>query len=486
MIMLEKSIRQQRVLFFLSDLLATLAAFWIAYLIRFHFDWGIWKAAGKPLDAYARLSVASLCIWVFVYHQGGLYRPDFSPRGLSELWRFLRSAVIAVVILFALTYALRIWVQPARPFVFIFALGAVVLAAGGRHLLRRAASRGSRGGGMSVRRVLIIGAGTLGRTLADGIRDLAVFFQIVGFLDDHVDLHTEPVQGLKVLGRLSELESCIRQHAVDEVIIALPASEHDAYDACMEACLRSHIVWKIVPSQYELLLDRISVQEVGGVPLIGMKTCQIIGFNYLIKRVIDIAASLLILLFFLPLMVMVAALIKISSPGPILFRQTRIGYKHRPFQLLKFRSMLVSSDDSEHRDFVRDWIADKKDAQQVENGTIIHKITNDKRVTPVGRLIRKFSIDELPQIFNVLRGDMSLIGPRPPLPYEIEHYKEWHKRRLDAPPGITGLWQVSGRNRLNFDEMVRLDLYYIENWSLEMDFKIAVRTLLEVLFGNAY
>jgi lipopolysaccharide/colanic/teichoic acid biosynthesis glycosyltransferase len=176
----------------------------------------------------------------------------------------------------------------------------------------------------------------------------------------------------------------------------------------------------------------------------------------------------------------------LSDRGPVFFRQTRIGIHGRPFELLKLRTMRESASDKIHRDYVRRWI--RNGGAAAGNGANghpgIYKLTRDHRVTPVGRILRRFSIDELPQLINVIRGEMSLIGPRPALPYELDMYEEWHRRRLDAVPGITGLWQVSGRNQLSFEEMVRLDVQYLQDWSFGSDLKILARTLPALLRGE--
>lgn len=203
------------------------------------------------------------------------------------------------------------------------------------------------------------------------------------------------------------------------------------------------------------------------------------------KRVLDIAGSLSALVVLSPVFGAIALAIKATSKGPILFSQVRVGQYSQPFRFLKFRSMYINSDSAIHREYVAKFISGKAETHESENGDGVFKITNDPRVTPVGRFLRKTSLDELPQLFNVLIGEMSLVGPRPPLPYEVEQYDFWHRRRiLEARPGITGLWQVNGRSRTSFDEMVRMDLRYIEQSSLMLDLKILLQTPLAVFSGD--
>ncbi len=204
-----------------------------------------------------------------------------------------------------------------------------------------------------------------------------------------------------------------------------------------------------------------------------------------IKRAIDLLGSVMALTFLSGLLLLIALLIKLTSQGPILFRQTRIGQHGKAFTFLKFRSMYVNNDPTIHKDYVTRFIAGRAELNASDGGEGVYKITNDPRVTPLGRFLRKTSLDELPQLLNVLRGQMSLIGPRPPVPYEYEHYDLWHRRRiLETKPGLTGLWQVSGRSRTSFDDMVRLDLKYATEWSLWLDLKILLLTPRAVIFGN--
>jgi lipopolysaccharide/colanic/teichoic acid biosynthesis glycosyltransferase len=209
------------------------------------------------------------------------------------------------------------------------------------------------------------------------------------------------------------------------------------------------------------------------------------GLNFALKRAFDLIAGVLLLIAAAPFLAVGALAVWLFDRGPILFRQTRIGMRGRPFSILKLRTMRSAADDSSHRDYVRQWIRHGDAAAQDSSaGERVFKLANDTRVTPVGRWLRRFSIDELPQLINVIRGEMSLIGPRPALPYELELYEPWHLRRLQAAPGITGLWQVSGRNHLSFDEMVQLDVQYLQGWSFAGDLRILARTVPALLRGG--
>jgi lipopolysaccharide/colanic/teichoic acid biosynthesis glycosyltransferase len=203
------------------------------------------------------------------------------------------------------------------------------------------------------------------------------------------------------------------------------------------------------------------------------------------KRSIDFVVSLLVVVLGFPFFIAVALLIKLTSPGPVFFSQLRIGEREELFTLYKFRTMRQGVDDSIHREFTRSFIEGRMSNSSLdEKAPSVYKLTNDPRITSIGNFLRKTSLDELPQFINILKGEMTIVGPRPPLQYELEYYEEWHKLRLEAKPGLTGLWQVSGRSSVPFDEMVKLDLYYIEHWTLLLDFKIMLRTIPVMLFGS--
>lgn len=209
------------------------------------------------------------------------------------------------------------------------------------------------------------------------------------------------------------------------------------------------------------------------------------SLGFFFKRAIDIVFSLFVIVFGFPFYLLIAAMIKLSSPGPVLFIQERIGQNGKRFKFYKFRTMTQDNNDEAHRNFTENFIKGKlMESGCCQGHQPMFKIAKDPRVTSVGRFLRRTSLDELPQFLNVLKGEMSIVGPRPPLPYEIAHYKEWHKKRLLAKPGLTGFWQVNGRSTVPFDEMVMLDLYYYENWSLLLDLKIILRTVPVMLMGS--
>ncbi|MGQ9455882.1 MAG: sugar transferase [Armatimonadota bacterium] len=207
--------------------------------------------------------------------------------------------------------------------------------------------------------------------------------------------------------------------------------------------------------------------------------------QYRMKRVLDVIAALIGLILAAPLAAIIAVLIKLTSPGPVLFKQVRVGKDGREFVLYKFRSMHVGSDDSRHREYIKLFIEGRDDElRKLQGDKKLYKMTSDDRVTPIGKFLRRTSLDELPQLINVLRGEMSMVGPRPHLPYEVELYKDWHRRRLEGMPGITGWWQIHGRSRVPFDGAVRMDLWYLEHQSLILDIRIMLRTITKAIVGR--
>jgi exopolysaccharide biosynthesis polyprenyl glycosylphosphotransferase len=254
----------------------------------------------------------------------------------------------------------------------------------------------------------------------------------------------------------------------------------------MSRCMQAQLPVRLVNDILHLIVSDTHVETIDGVPTYDIRNEGAPQLGLFIKRAFDLTIAGVVLTIFAPLFLFIALLIKIFSPGPVLFKQVRAGQHGREFTMCKFRTMRLETDDSIHREYATNFIQGRKldFADEKREKEQVFKMTTDPRITPVGHVLRRTSLDELPQILNVLRGEMSIVGPRPPIFYELNHYKEWHKKRLRAKPGLTGLWQVSGRSSVPFDEMVLLDLYYIDHWSLKTDLEILFRTIPVVLFGE--
>jgi exopolysaccharide biosynthesis polyprenyl glycosylphosphotransferase len=336
--------------------------------------------------------------------------------------------------------------------------------------------------GKYVDRVLVVGAGESGRRIMEAmLNSPALGYQLVGWVDDlpgtnDLSVATErKVHRSQRLGLLDDMERLVERYRVAEVIVALPAEQLGRVPHIVEQCQRQAVRFKVVPDLLQLSLDHIDVGEVAGLPLIGVKPPTIQGGQLIAKRAIDGMVALVVLIVGLIPMGVIALAVRASGDGPILFRQTRVGKDGRQFTLVKFRCMVDNADEL------------RAELMRMHDGSVdprLFKLRNDPRLTPVGRWLRRFSLDELPQFWHVLKGDMSLVGPRPQLPAEVAVYEDWHQQRLQVTPGLTGLWQVNGRSNLSFDEMVRLDLYYAEHWSPWLDIKIVLRTVPAVLLGR--
>ena len=312
---------------------------------------------------------------------------------------------------------------------------------------------------------LIVGTNAEGRHLLGQMENRAIGFSPIGMVaTGSGDLHDE--LGVPVVGGLEDLRSLIRDTGAECVFVASSAVAAADMTPIAKAVRLSGVEVRITATLPEVLASRLSVQPLGGITALSLRPVRLSGSQVVAKFTFDIIMSGLMLLVLSPLLLLVALAIKLTSPGPVLFRQQRVGLRGRPFTMLKFRTMVRHADQM---------VDELRRAHGVDD--VMFKLRRDPRVTRVGRVLRKFSIDELPQLFNVVKGDMSLVGPRPPLPEEVTKYEEWQFDRLEVPPGITGLWQVSGRADLSFDDCVRLDLFYIENWSLAYDLYILAKTV---------
>jgi exopolysaccharide biosynthesis polyprenyl glycosylphosphotransferase len=329
-------------------------------------------------------------------------------------------------------------------------------------------------GDLTSRRVLVVGAGHFGKMVMQQMAGRpGLGYVLAGFCDDVFWTQRVPFGRFQCLGPVADLPRVLRDHGIDEVVIALPSAEHQRILEIVALCERNGVDFRLVPDTFELTLGSLDIDHLAGIPLIGRRESALKGFNLAFKRVIDIAVSGFTLAVLSPAVLLAALAVKLDSPGPVFYSQERVGARGRVVRIFKLRSMYVDAD--RRRAALLD---------QNEAGGPIFKMKDDPRRTRVGRYIRKFSLDEALQLWNVLIGDFSLVGPRAPIPSEVEQYEDWHRRRLEVTPGLTGLWQVSGRSDLPFDEMVMLDLYYIENWSISLDLKIILQTIPAVLSGR--
>jgi exopolysaccharide biosynthesis polyprenyl glycosylphosphotransferase len=458
----------------LADLFFINIAFILAYWVRY--DLQLFRAVDPAFDVPYRVYLPFVAIFalllILVYRQEGIYLLRRKISWFDEFYAIVHGTATGTIITIVVIFLYRPAFYSRVIFIYAGLLSIAIL--GLSRLIKVSLLRQVRREGIGARRVLVIGAGEVGRTVMRAVVANPEYgFNIIGFLDDHPAKGETDIGRFKALGSLDNLANVMEEESIEEVIITLPWQYHRKIIQVMAHCERQNVRARIVPDMFQMTVSHMHVEEIAGVPMIGIKEIGISGLNQLVKRAIDVGSSALALFLFAPLMALVALMIKMDSPGPVLFRQERVGKNGQRFTLYKFRSMGVGAEEQQ------DELQDLNEA----DGPLF-KIKDDPRATRLGKWLRRLSLDELPQFYNVLRGEMSLIGPRPPLPTEVAQYKEWHKRRLEVSPGLTGLWQVSGRSELTFDEMAMLDIYYIENWSLGLDTKILWQTIPKVLFGN--
>lgn len=456
----------------LGDLIGLNMAFIAAYLLRYTLQIGgeIPGEFDVSYPDYVPVQMAMTGILLVTYVLKGMYTARRGASWPSEISAILSATSIGVMVLFAAVSMFRYPASSRALFIYLWALAIVLV--GLMRLLRRLLTRAFRKRGIGIERVLVVGGGNaLGRRIMHSIAtERSLTAQVVGFVD------LEPCDDFgrfRFLGTVRDIPGIVSGQRVDTIVIALPAASHDQMLRITDLCQRRGVTFRVVPDLYQMRLHRVDADTINGIPLIAVSESQIRGSNLLLKRLMDAPLAVLTLTLLSPFLALIALAIKLDSEGPVLFRQTRIGKDGVPFTLYKYRSMKKD--------------AEKELALLLERNEAtgpIFKIRDDPRMTRVGKWLRRASLDELPQLINVVKGEMSLVGPRPPLPTEVEKYEDWHLRRLEVSPGLTCLWQVSGRSEIPFDEMVMLDIYYIENWSLGLDLAILLRTIPAVLTGG--
>jgi exopolysaccharide biosynthesis polyprenyl glycosylphosphotransferase len=463
----------------LTDALIVVVGFSIAYWLRYTVEIGgpVRPEAQQPLSYFQNIVILLAILTIIVLQVRGLYRMPRWATLLDEALILAGGVIISTAMV--VLYAFFLQFSPSRAIFVIAPLVIITLLIIKRIIVRFARERFWLKG-IGVDRVIVVGAGQAGQRLMQWLLGQPQLgYQVVGFVDDgpaDVDLaiatQRRVVRPLH-LGTSSEVGEIVMRERIDEVIIALPPTAHEQMVWIMEQCRECDVEFKLVPDLFELAMDQVHIHEIAGLPMIGLKAARISGWNFVVKRAMDLVISTAVIIGLSWLFLLFALLIKFDSDGPVFFKQERVGRNGRRFMCYKFRTM------------VRDAATQKTELQNMYGDhPFFFKDKNDPRRTRVGKFLRRSSLDELPQFFNVFMGEMSFVGPRPGVPAEVSRYDEWHKDRLLVTPGLTGLWQVSGRSNLTFDEMVRLDLYYAEHWSPWLDIKIMLRTLPAVLTGR--
>jgi exopolysaccharide biosynthesis polyprenyl glycosylphosphotransferase len=440
------------------DGLIVLGAFLLAYWVRFVVPDD--EAAALGLQEYVRLGllVAGCTVVLLGFH--GVPQPHRRPPWSARLHTVVSAISTALILTVTISYIVgdqrfsRLWFAAGWAFAVV---GLFAWRTAAQRLLTLA-----RSALLPAYRAVIVGANPVGRQAA---RELDGRFEVVGYVDNGSDLDGGSDRPL--LGPIARLPYLVQEYSIDEIIITLPVNRRDQISALIARGFGRRVNVKLVSDLGDVLPSTCDLHHIAGRPYIGFS--PVANVNAL-KRVTDLALTVLGLLMVWPILVAIAVLIKLDSSGPVLYRQQRVGKDGRLFAMLKFRSMYRDADQR---------LAELSAANEASGP--MFKMRNDPRVTRIGRFLRRTSLDELPQLLNVLRGEMSLVGPRPPIPAEVEQYEPWQLGRLRAVPGMTGLWQVSGRSEVSFHDMVRLDLHYIRNWSLSLDLEILWRTLPAVI-----
>ena len=449
------------------DTLLTFLALFLAVMIRPLFTNVPWVTPVKEYPIPTIIYFLVPVIWVITFLMASVYEQRRVYKVVDEFQIVTISTGLAALICAGLFYlAFR---EFSRWLFIVFVVLDLCFLLGWRVMSRIVFKIGRLPA--TERSVLIVGAGDVGQRVGLMFQEYDwMGLRLAGYLDDEPESNNGT---LPVLGRLGDVRAVVEQKQIDDVVIALPQR---AYGQVNKLVLTLHdlpVQVRVVPDYFSLALYRAKAEDFGGLPMINLRDPALSEFQRLVKRLFDLVIGGLIVLFALPLLSVIALVIKFDSAGPVIFYQQRVGENGRIFRMFKFRTMIVGAE------------AMQPKVNKINgNGDIIHKHENDPRVTRVGHFLRRTSLDELPQLMNVLLGDMSLVGPRPEMPWLVDHYESWQHKRFAVPQGMTGWWQVNGRSSKPMHLHTEDDLYYIQNYSLWMDFYILLRTPFVVMKGK--
>ena len=449
-----------------------------AILIRFE-GVPLMELLSRPLvrTQGALILVYSL-VWIVIFQHFGLYKLDLFMSFGRQLIAIGKSLIYGLLGLVLITFVFkRLDFVESRLVLGMFVGISVVLVMSFRAVVVRRLFPLASKSKMLHRRVLILGKDRTAKTVAAQIAyDETHGFTVVGFVNDSAEKGERIFGEIENVGSFAELEGLVEELDIDEIIIAESNVNHAALLTIIDHAQATRANVRLVSELYNIIPEKVLLEKYLGVPIVKLpQNYENTLFN-VYKRVFDVLLTLAGLLVLAIPMLVIALIIKLTSSGKVLYKQTRIGKDCQPFVFYKFRTMLEGADDTIHKDFATRFIGGSPKG--------LKKMTDDPRVTRVGRFLRRTSLDELPQLFNVLTGEMSLVGPRPCMPYELDQYEEWHRRRLSIKPGCTGLWQVAGRSAVDFNDMVILDLFYIDNMSPLFDLRIIFKTLPVMLLAK--
>ncbi len=460
--------QKTKLLFGMSDVLLTAGAFTAAYesrvLLPLERDFYLSFEVKALLLGFSLLAWVAMGLWLNVYERLDAGNPKVILRDSFH------QALLGMMCVVIFQYMLRL--DLSRPFLGLFCAYSWVLLCAFRLMAGRVVMAVRRG---APNYVMVVGTGESARRLGEALEQSARFgIRLVGFLTDDLENAPEIVrlgEEYKVHA-LAELPMLLRRRVIDEILFAVDGRKLAGLEDVLVLCDEEGVRTRVVVDFFPHVNSEIYLERLGSMPLLTFSATPHDEIRLLVKRVSDAVIAAIALLVLAPFMLVVALLIRLTSPGPVIFKQVRCGLNGRRFVFYKFRSMCENAEE----------LQDK--LKHLSSKSTAFKIPNDPRLTPIGRHLRKFSIDEWPQLWNVLKGDMSLVGPRPPVPSEVEEYKPWQRRRLRMRPGLTCLWALEGRDNLDFETWMKMDMQYIDNWSLALDWKILLLTIPHVLMGK--
>jgi exopolysaccharide biosynthesis polyprenyl glycosylphosphotransferase len=455
----------------LVDVVLISVAFRTAYFIRFDLQLSFFYLESiLDITFYQSLATAMVVLWIALFALNGLYRRQNLLGGVREYSAVLRASTIGMLIimiagfLFPEFILARGWLLISWTLVLVFVVFGRFLLRHGVYLLRRS--------GYFLSPAVIVGANEEAQSLVEQLMMWRTSgLDVVGFVDDRAPIGKSVVGPLRTLGSIGQLDELIDEYGVEEIIIATSAvNRAEMVSVFKQYGLISGVNLRLSTGFFEVITTGLEVKELANVPLVEVNSVRLTGIDQVFKTILDYVVAALTMLIAGPIMLVLALLIKLDSPGPAIHRRRVMGINGRQFDAFKFRTMHQNGDEilAQHPEL---------QAELAEN----HKLKEDPRVTRIGRILRKFSLDELPQLFNVFKREMSLVGPRMISPPEMEKYGQWGMNLLTVAPGITGLWQVSGRSDVSYEERVQLDMHYIRNWSILLDLQILFQTLPAVI-----
>jgi len=426
------------------------------------------------------LLIASNIVFILIFQFFHLYKINVFLTRSAQMITIIKSLLYGVFFIIVISFFLKIpIISDSRLFIAIYFHIAAALMFLLRVMLISYIYKKLLGNNLFRRRVVIIGTGKTALILAQKISfEDSIGVEVVGFADDILPCGSRIFRNLRVISGINDLELLKEKINFNEIIICMDRADHDHLLKIMDRCMKLNVIVKVASGLFGIIQEKIFSEQYHNIPVIDISNKIHFGLYAIVKRIIDFFGALSGLLIFSPFFLVIGLIIKLSSKGPVIFRQVRIGKDGNKFDFYKFRSMkVIDGEDTARASDMINFMKSKN-----KNGS--SKIINESRITGVGKFLRKYSLDEMPQLFNVLKGDMSLVGPRPCLPYEYEHYDSWQKRRLSVLPGCTGLWQVTARSEVNFNDSVVIDLYYISNISPWLDLQLILKTVPVMLFAR--